>query len=189
VPPAGPAPLVLVVPGLAGSGPEHWQTRWESRYPRHARVQQRDWCQPDREAWLSALEKEIAAAPEPVVLVAHSLGCALVVHLARRSPALPVRAALLVAPADVDSPDRTPPETRCFAPMPLERLPYPTTVVISRDDPFVSFERGCLFADAWGAERVDVGAAGHINAASGLGDWPAGRDCLERLVARAPTAT
>ena len=183
------APLVLVVPGLGGSGPDHWQTLWESLHPRHARVEQSDWCQPNREAWLRKLENEIVAAGEPVVLVAHSLGCALVVHLARRSSALPVRAALLVAPADVDSLAHTPAETRCFAPMPLEPLPYPATVVVSRDDPFVSFERGRLFADAWGAELVDVGSVGHINAASGLGDWPAGRDCLERLLSRVQTLT
>ncbi len=110
-----------------------------------------------------------------------------VVHLARRSPGLPVRAALLVAPADVDSLAHTPAETRCFAPMPLDALPFPATVVVSRNDPFVSFERGRLFAKAWGAELVDLGSVGHINAASGLGDWPAGRECLERLLSRAPT--
>lgn len=175
---------MLVVPGLGGSGPEHWQTRWERLHPRHLRVEQRDWDRPDPEAWLATLEQQIAAAAEPVVLVAHSLGCALVAALARRAPELPVRAALLVAPADVDSPSHTPPETRCFAPLPVGRLPYPCAVVASRDDPFVAFDRARALAAGWGADFIDAGAVGHINAASGLGDWPLGRACFEQLLAK-----
>ena len=30
--------------------------------------------------------------------------------------------------------------------------------------------------------EVNIGAAGHINSASELGDWPAGRALLERLI-------
>ena len=96
-----------------------------------------------------------------------------------------VRAALLVAPADVDSPAHTPPETRAFAPMPSARLPFPATVVASADDPFVSLDRARAFAAAWGAVFVAAGARGHLNAASGLGDWPAGRRALDELLARA----
>src|SRR4029079_12400957 len=110
-------PVVLIIPGLGGSGPEHWQTRWQARLPRWARVEQRDWDHPDREMWLQGLRRAIEAAGEPVVAVAHSLGCALVAHAAARWPALAagaVRGALMVAPADVDTPARTPPETRGF---------------------------------------------------------------------------
>lgn len=179
------APLILVLPGLGGSGPEHWQTRWEFLRPRYRRVEQRDWDRPDREAWLAALGAAIEGAGEPVALVAHSLGCALVAHAAARPWAAKVRAALLVAPADVDSVACTPPETRVFAPMPLGRLPFAATVVASQSDPFVTFARARTFAAAWGAELVDAGARGHLNAASGLGDWPAGHAILEALLARA----
>jgi predicted alpha/beta hydrolase family esterase len=180
------SPFVLIVPGLHGSGPAHWQTRWESLYPRTVRVAQRDWDHPDCAEWRSALESAIAAAPEPVVLVAHSLGCALVAHLATRPIAARVVAALLVAPADVDSPERTPPETRSFAPMPMAPLPFPATVVASDDDPYVTMARGQAFAAAWGATFVDAGRKGHLNADSQLGDWPEGRRHLEALLAGAP---
>jgi predicted alpha/beta hydrolase family esterase len=175
---------VLVIPGLGGSGPEHWQTLWERRFPLHVRVEQRDWDHPDLESWLAALRDRIDAVSEPVVLVAHSLGCALVAHAAGCWPALPVRGALLVAPADVDSPACTPAETRCFSPLPLQRLPFPAIVVASRNDPFVTFERAQALAAGWGAELVDAGAIGHINALSGLGEWPAGLACLDRLLAK-----
>ena len=177
----------MIVPGLGGSGANHWQTIWVARLPRCGRVVQRDWDRPDRELWLQALRRAIEAADAPVVLAAHSLGCALVAHAAARWPALiarAVRAALLVAPADVDSPAHTPPETRGFAPMPQARLPFAATVIASGDDPYVTFARARAFAAAWGADLVDAGAVGHINAASGLGDWPAGQRALQALIDR-----
>jgi predicted alpha/beta hydrolase family esterase len=181
---AAPAPVALVLPGLNGSGPEHWQTRWEVLHPSYRRVVQRDWDHPDREAWLAALEAAVERAGAPVVLVAHSLGCALAAHAAARPFAAAIAAALLVAPADVDSPARTPPETRCFAPLPLRPLPFPATVVASQDDPYVTLARARAFAAAWGATFVDAGPRGHLNAASGLGDWPDGHRHLEALLAR-----
>ncbi len=177
---------MLIVPGLGGSGAAHWQTRWESLYPRTVRVAQRDWDHPDREEWRTVLESAIAAAPEPVVLVAHSLGCALVAHLALRPIAARIVAALLVAPADVDSPARTPAETRSFAPMPMTPLPFPATVVASGDDPYVSLARARDFAAFWKATFVDAGPKGHLNADSGLGDWPEGHRLLEALLTGAP---
>jgi predicted alpha/beta hydrolase family esterase len=178
------SPFVLIVPGLNGSGPGHWQTRWESLFPQTLRVAQRDWDRPDCAEWRTTLEGAIAASPGPIVLVAHSLGCALVAHLASRPSAQRIAAALLVAPADVDSPERTPPETRSFAPMPTLALPFPATVVASEDDPYVTLTRARAFAAAWGATFVDAGRNGHLNADSGLGDWPEGRRHLEALLAR-----
>ena len=179
------APLVLVVPGLGGSGPAHWQTRWEALYPRHRRVQQRDWDHPDREDWLATLGAALEAAAEPAVLVAHSLGCILVAHAAARPFAARIAAALLVAPADVDSFDPAFAPTRSFAPVPLDRLPFPATVVASRNDPYATLARARLFAGAWGSELVDLGSCGHINADSGLDDWPLGRRLFEALLTRA----
>jgi predicted alpha/beta hydrolase family esterase len=66
--------------------------------------------------------------------------------------------------------------------MPMARLPFPTIVVASRDDPYVDFARAEIFAKAWGAELVDAGKAGHINTAAGYGEWPAGEALLARLV-------
>ncbi|HLK91726.1 MAG TPA: alpha/beta fold hydrolase [Polyangia bacterium] len=174
----------MIVPGLGGSGPAHWQTRWEALYPAHVRVEQRDWDHPRRAEWLAALASAVAGGP--VVLVAHSLGCALVAHAAAEPWSAAVAAALLVAPADVDSPAHTPPETRDFAPLPLAPLPFPATVVASQDDPYVTLARARSLARAWGAALVDAGPRGHLNADSGLGDWPEGRRHLEALVARAP---
>ena len=178
---------MLILPGLGGSGPGHWQTRWEALYPRHDRLVQRDWDHPERDDWLAVLGAALEAEGEPVAVVAHSLGCALVAHAASRPYARSIAAALLVAPADVDSPAHTPAATRSFAPMPTRPLPFPATVVASEDDPYVTLARARAFAAAWGAGFVDAGLRGHLNADSGLGDWPAGRRHFEALLARAPS--
>jgi predicted alpha/beta hydrolase family esterase len=65
----------------------------------------------------------------------------------------------------------------------MKCLPFPTIVVASRDDPYVAFERATAMAKAWGAELVDIGKAGHINSASGFGEWPDGERLLQRLQA------
>lgn len=173
---------VLTIPGLDGSGPAHWQTLWERDDPRCVRVAQENWHEPRRESWLQALSGALAREPAPVVLAAHSLGCVLVAHWALRGPADAVAGALLVAPADVDDPARTPECVRDFAPLPQVRLPFPSILVASRDDPYMSVARAHRLAAAWGARFVDVGPRGHLNAESNLGSWPEGRALLAQLV-------
>jgi len=69
-----------------------------------------------------------------------------------------------------------------WLPIPLQALPFKSTLVASQDDPYCSLERALGFAAAWGSRRVDAGAAGHINADSGLGDWPQGQALLNELI-------
>jgi uncharacterized protein len=175
---------ILLVPGLWNSGPEHWQSYWERERSDCRRVLQKDWETPHRDDWVSALEAAVAKEGGPVVVAAHSLGCALVAHWAEVSQHLgKVRGALLVAPSDVDAPSY-PAGTTGFVPMPLNRLPFPSIVVASSDDPYVSPDRARQFARAWGSRLVDLGPKGHINTASNLGRWPEGFALLEEL--RAP---
>ena len=180
------SPFVLIVPGLNGSGPAHWQTRWESLYPRTVRVAQRDWDHPDCAEWRRRWRARSRRRPSRSCWWRTASAARWSRTLASRPSAARIAAALLVAPADVDSPERTPAETRSFAPMPMAPLPFPATVVASDDDPYVTLARARAFAAAWGATFVDAGRKGHLNADSGLGDWPEGRRHLEALVARAP---
>jgi hypothetical protein len=174
------APRVLIVPGWGDSGPEHWQSLWEQANPGFRRVVQRDWLYPVCGEWVETLERAIRAAGAPVVLVAHSLGCVAIAHCAR-GRALPVHAALLVAPPDVERPD-FPDVIEGFAPIPRERLPFPSVVVASRDDQFSDFERTRALAAAWGSRLVDAGPLGHVNADAGLGPWPLGESLLGELI-------
>jgi predicted alpha/beta hydrolase family esterase len=175
---------LLIVPGLGDSGPEHWQSLWEAADPLAQRVTQRDWNRPSLPEWVAALDVAVRGITTPPLIVAHSLGCALVAHWFGRMRRT-VAAALLVAPADVDSPAHTPAEVRCFRPMPLDRLPFPTLVVGSSDDPYVAPARARWFAERWGSRLVMLEAAGHINAESTLGEWPEGKRLLAELEAKA----
>jgi len=177
-PPSGSP--VLILPGLSDSGPEHWQTRWQALRPGLRRVRQRDWERPRLADWLAALDAAVRRAGPAPVLVAHSAGCALVAHWAAAGGA-PARGALLVAPSDPEAPS-FPQGPTGFAPMPLGRLPFRSTVVASRDDPYVRFDRAQAYAAAWGSRLVDAGAAGHLNSASGLADWPVGLALLDELL-------
>jgi predicted alpha/beta hydrolase family esterase len=172
-------PRVLIVPGYGDSGPEHWQSLWEAAHSDFRRVAQRDWLYPVCAEWVATLEGAIRDAGTPVVLVAHSLGCLAVAHCARGRD-LPVHAALLVAPADVERPD-FPPVTEGFAPIPLARLPFPSILVASRNDTFTDFARSTELARAWGSRLVDAGASGHLNGDSGFGPFPLGESLLAEL--------
>lgn len=177
---------LVILPGLGDSGPEHWQTLWEKKFSGALRVRQRDWEQPDLQSWISALATMISGEHSDLVLVAHSLGVALVAHWAQNNSTDKIRGALLVAPSDVDSPAHTPDAVRGFAPLPLTQLPFKSIVVASSNDPFVSIERARLFANRWGSEFADIGPQGHINATSGLDEWQEGQKILGRLIPAYP---
>ena len=172
---------VLLVPGLHGSGPGHWQSLWEASRPGCRRVVQRDRDKPDLAEWLDTLNRHVAACETEPVLVAHSLACSLVAHWVKVF-GRGVKAALLVSPSDVESPAQTPPEVRGFGPIPLIRLPFPSIVVASTNDPRVRFERAEFFARSWGSRFIGVAGAGHINESSGLGEWDEGQALLEELL-------
>jgi uncharacterized protein len=173
---------VLLLPGLYNSGPEHWQTHWKAEHPEFVRVEQRDWDTPDCRDWVETLRREIAAAPAPAVLVGHSTSCCLVAHWAAAHAARQtnVRGALLVAPSDVEA-SSYPSGPTGFAPMPLAPLPFPSIVVASTNDEYVTLPRAALFAHAWGSRLEVPGALGHINSASNLGSWPEGLALLREL--------
>lgn len=176
-------PRVLLLPGWQDSGPAHWQSRWQALYG-DQRVEQDEWHWPLRGDWMARLEDVLLADPRPALLVAHSLGCHLVAAWARHSAhTARVQGALLVAPPDLDRPDIPAPVAR-WRPVVRDALPFAGLVLYSHDDPFAGAENTRALAQAWAAEAVDVGALGHVNGDSGLGDWPAGRAWLQRLRAR-----
>ncbi len=170
------SPTVVIVPGWRNSGPGHWQSLWAARLPRVLRVDQDDWISPIKRAWVQQLSTLIEQVEGEVVIAAHSLGCIATTHLPDTVKAR-VRAALLVAPAD--------PERRGvladFAPVPYQRLPFPSIVVGSNTDPYCPVRLAGAYARAWGSEFVRLNDAGHINVESGHGEWPLGLALLQAL--------
>jgi predicted alpha/beta hydrolase family esterase len=176
-------PLVLLVPGLNNSGPTHWQTLWERELPDTARVELGMWDDPHRNTWVNQLNLAIHRAGRPVVLVAHSLACHAVAwwnEYEQPGPDSPVLGALLVAPPDVEEAGVDPRLGR-FAPVMRRAFPFPTILAASRDDPYLRFDRARRLARIWKSRFIDAGWLGHINADSGIRDWPFGQFLLRQL--------
>ncbi|CAG2127051.1 hypothetical protein LMG31506_00304 [Cupriavidus yeoncheonensis] len=171
---------VLTVPGLHGSGPGHWQSRWEQRFPDWQRVEQHDWSRPSLTLWAERVSEGVMraqrVAARGAVLVAHSFGCMATLRQAALDPA-GIAGALLVAPADPD-------KFGVAHLLPTYRLPFPTILVASRNDPWMPQRTAFSWGTLWGSELVDAGCLGHINADSGLGEWGEGLALLGTLVQR-----
>ena len=170
----------FILPGLNNSGPQHWQTEWETEY-HFTRIQQANWDNPVADKWIKTIEEKIVTCPlEQVILIGHSLACCTIVKWAEQYRHT-IKGALLVAPSDTEAPSY-PPGTTGFKPMPLFKLPFPSIVIASSDDPYVRIERAAFYAANWGSTLVNAGAQGHINTASALGNWPQGYAILQKLI-------
>jgi predicted alpha/beta hydrolase family esterase len=164
---------VLIVPGLFGSGAGHWQRIWQDERPDARIVHQADWDHPHLDAWLETLERAIEAAGETYI-VAHSLGCLLTARLARRPAARRVRGALLVAPCNLAQTEMLHPGRLTFGTMPTQPLPFPSLLIGSVNDPYMSPAQIDRLKDDLEVPLHTIGAAGHINIASGYGRWREG---------------
>ena len=75
-----------------------------------------------------------------------------------------------------------PPQLHSFRPAVRQPLPFPALAVISEDDMFCAPDVAWKLAEDWHCRAIDVGAKGHLNADSGLGDWPEVRVMLAALI-------
>ena len=177
---------VLIVPGLRDHVPEHWQTLLEAALPNARSVPRIKRDKLSCAAWVAALDRSLAAIAGPVVLVAHSAGVMIVAHWAltyRRR----IVGALLATPPDFETPlpEGYPSQAtlleNSWLPTPRLRLPFPSIVAASTNDPLARYERAAELAADWGSLLVDVGAVGHLNPASGFGPWPRAEAFIREL--------
>lgn len=179
---------ILIIPGHGNSGPDHWQTRWQSKLASARRVEQASWHEPERDEWVRSIADAIDAAEKPVVLVAHSLGVSAAIGaLAQRGGK--VAGAFFVSPPNLLQPGQLPPglhpkRLSTFGPYCRDPLPFPSITVASRNDPFGSYEHAGDIANAWGSLLVDAGNSGHINVESGHGPWPEGTMVFAQFLSR-----
>jgi uncharacterized protein len=166
----------LIIPGLNSSGPDHWQSWFEAHIPGTVRVIQADWNKADLPEWAARVRRDITRTPGRLFIVAHSFGVLAAVQAAV-DHADRISGAVLVAPAD-------PEKFGVDELLPQEPLPFPSVVVGSTNDHWMTLERAAHWADLWGSDFVNLGAAGHINAESGFGPWPEGLALFERLQRR-----
>jgi predicted alpha/beta hydrolase family esterase len=170
----------LIIPGLNGSGYGHWQRYWLADDPNSILVEQPDWARPDLEEWRANVESALQRHPG-AILIAHSFGALVVASLAGRASAADVGGALLVAPCDPDRARRMHPGVIGEAEIASSRTSFASTLVGSRNDPYMSLAKAADFAAGLGADFVDLGHAGHVNVASGFGRWARGYRLAQAL--------
>lgn len=179
-------PTVVFVPGLRDHVAEHWQSLLQERLPGSVCVPRLGKAVVSLPAWVEALDATIASVPGPVLLVAHSAGVPITVHWACTHTA-DVAGALLATPPDLDVPLPAGYPTRetlaqnGWMPVPDAPLPFRSTVVASTNDSLASFGRVEHFARQWKSAFINAGAVGHLNPASGFGEWPQAIDLLRTL--------
>lgn len=174
---------ILILPGLGGIKPGHWQTLWAEKMATAAIVEQAEWWEPNADDWIDTIIQAAQLTDRPIVFVAHSTSVSALVHAAPRLPDN-VRVAFLVAPTDVEESPAAPEAIHVFRPIPRDPLPFPSMLVASSNDPFVTLDRAVEFANCWGSDFHQAGEAGHINVDSGHGPWPEGLLMFTRLMQR-----
>ncbi len=188
--PAVALPAVLIVPGLRDHVEDHWQTLLAQRLDKCRVVPPIGRENIDLDARIAAIEDTAAWFSEPFIIVAHSAGTIMTAHWARRTKRA-VMGALLAAPPDLETPMPAGYPTvddlkaAGWLPAPRNPLPFPSIIAASRNDPLASYDRVAEIAKAWGSRLVDLGKVGHLNPASGFGDWPLADALIESLAAPA----
>ena len=190
-------PTILIVPGLRDRVAQHWQTLLEARLREAGRpmasVPPMGRDDLDCATKVAAIERVAQSVSGPIVIVAHSGGCIMVAHWAKATKRA-VHGALLAAPPDFEQPM---PEgyptleairAGGWLPVPRARLPFRSIVGASRNDPLASYDRVVDLAKAWDSELVDLGEVGHLNPASGYGEWPRAEEFITRLASLPVTA-
>ncbi len=170
----------LIVPGWQDSNEAHWQSLWQKEFG-WGRVVQDDWLIPVVADWSNRLSETVTQLAKPVVLVTHSLGGIALAHAFAQNHKLPVKAAFIVAPPDLDQ-DDTPNELRDFLPVPMKRFSFPSLLVASSNDPYCALNRAEGMAQAWGSSFVCVGKRHHIGDVANLGEWAEGKDLLSTFL-------
>ena len=183
-------PTVLIIPGLRDHVAAHWQTLLvrdleARRHPvRSVPPMGREDLGLERR--LEAIERTAQAIAGPIVAVAHSGGCVMLAHWARKTRRA-VRGALLATPPDFEKPmpDGYPTVDALRAggwlPVPRAPLPFRSIVAASRNDPLARLSRVAALASDWRSEIADLGFVGHLNPASGFGEWAGADPLIARL--------
>lgn len=166
---------IIMVPGLGNASPFHWQSRWQERMSTARRVEQADWDNPRRQAWVDRLVDAVDGAEKPVILIAHSVGVLTVVHAAPRIDRDRIAGAFLVGVSDWERESLAEKfGDHGFAPVPREPLGFPALLLASSDDPTCDIAKAEAWADDWQVRFGNAGEAGHFEPESGHGPWPEG---------------
>jgi uncharacterized protein len=161
---------ILIVPRRGGANEGDWSSRWRAKLSTARFAGPADPHERSPEIWSEAIAAAARETVRPILFVGHGDGAAAIVHAAPSLTGADVRGAVLVAPPDPAALERL----GGGWPVHRRRLPWPSLVVASQNDPEGAFVSVSALAADWGAELIDAGLAGQIDEASGHGPWPEG---------------
>jgi hypothetical protein len=165
---------VLMLHGWGGSDDPHWQAWLAGEIARDYGTV----CFPlldnphfpSKNRWMKQVKKLLIDF-KPDVVVCHSLGNTLWFHLCLEGDIVPVQRLLLVAPPSLTCELET---LKTFFPLEVPASLYAreALLVTSDNDPYMSTEEAIALQKALGIEMRVIHDGGHINTASGFGEWP-----------------
>ena len=173
------SPPFLILHGLGGSGPGHWQTwlaaRLRAAGARVAYPDLPDADAPSPSSWHETLDAQLEGLGAAPVVVCHSLSCVLWLHHAAQGHGRRAERVLLVAPPSENAPVA---EVEPFFPAPVDRAAVAeaaaeTRLVCSDDDPYCPEGAADLYGLPLGVDVDLIPGRGHMNPEWGLGPWPA----------------
>jgi predicted alpha/beta hydrolase family esterase len=189
---------ILIVPGLRDRTDNHWQPLLAMKLMRSRPVRS---VPPggrenlDLAARVQAIQDALELIQGEVTIVAHSAGVLMLAHWAQQYRRANIVGALLATPADLETPMPAGYPTlgalqrNGWLPVPRRRLPFPSIVAASNDDPLASLTRVERLARDWGSGLVQLGDVGHLNPRSGFGEWPMGEELIALLDRNQPSNT
>jgi predicted alpha/beta hydrolase family esterase len=178
---------IVIVPGLRGHVEDHWQTRLAASLPQAHVVESFGRAKRNLDGRVADLQRVVEEVGDGVTLVAHSAGCLVTAHWAVQHDTSTVRGALLATPPDLarplpgEYPSIEELRQNGWLPIPQAPLGFPSIVAASTDDALGDYERVRALARSWGSRFIGIGPVGHLNPASGYGDWPGAEALLDVL--------
>lgn len=178
---------ILIVPGLRDHVEQHWQTLLVSRLTKFKTVPPLENDKLNLAARVQAIQSTIETIDGPIIVVAHSGGTVMMAHWAQKHSAN-IKAVLLAVPPDFERPlPAAYPTMEQFSdngwlPVPRTRLPFRSLVAASSNDPLADLDRVVALAQDWGSELINLGNVGHLNPASGYGEWHDADGLIQQLI-------
>ncbi len=169
----------LIIPGVGGSEYDHWQSWLQRGLMQCSRVEQQDWNTPVLTTWVAEFVASVQQITGEIEVVAHSFGCLTSLAALDQHPELvkKINKLILVAPANPArfgengfAKDSQQDYSAYFQQI---KLQVPTVLLISENDPWLSFQDAHVFAKSWKIKPINLGKVGHVNVASGFGPFPA----------------
>lgn len=171
------------LPGYGNSDEDHWQTYFEKKLDNCFRIEQKSWTAPTCDDWIEKIESDLIDEDlSQVVLITHSLGGIALLHWLSKYKRV-LKGAFIVAPPDLERPFRDF-NLDSFTPIPREVLTFPSMVVCSSNDHWMTLDRSKEFSEIWGAELKIIEKAGHINPDAGYTDWEEGLSIFDGFLRR-----